>query len=149
MVPDGPISQQISNGNFELTEEQFAEIAKAASMRGGSEPKTWKIGGYVYISCNLSSRRRTVLTYAISLSRTKDGRFADYDLARIMYDATTTMACAYGARGIPAVMKPVEIMGIKQARKWGTCTMNEFRKFVGLKQYESFEEWNPTGDIAV
>jgi linoleate 10R-lipoxygenase len=46
-------------------------------------------------------------------------------------------------------MRVVEIMGIEQARKWGVCTMNEFREFVGLKKYGSFKEWNPTGDIAV
>jgi hypothetical protein len=46
-------------------------------------------------------------------------------------------------------MKVVEVMGMEQARKWGVCTMNEFRQFVGLKRYESFKEWNPTGDIAV
>jgi len=46
-------------------------------------------------------------------------------------------------------MRVVEIMGIEQARKWGVCTMNEFREFVGLKKYDSFKEWNPTGDIAV
>lgn len=85
----------------------------------------------------------------LRLARTTEGGFADHDLARILHEATSTIACAYGARGIPPVMKAVEIMSIKQARKWGVCTMNEFRKFVGLKQYESFEEWNPTGDIAV
>jgi len=25
-------------------------------------------------------------------------------------------------------------MGIEQARKWGVCTMNEFRKYLGLKR---------------
>jgi len=25
-------------------------------------------------------------------------------------------------------------MGIEQARQWGVCTMNEFRKFLGLKR---------------
>jgi hypothetical protein len=83
------------------------------------------------------------------LDRNSDGGFNDYELAKILHKATETSACAYGARSIPSVMKPVETMGIKQARKWGTCTMNEFRQFVGLKKYESFEEWNPTGNIAV
>ncbi|CAG7848099.1 Psi-producing oxygenase A AltName: Full=Fatty acid oxygenase ppoA; Includes: RecName: Full=Linoleate 8R-lipoxygenase; Includes: RecName: Full=9,12-octadecadienoate 8-hydroperoxide 8R-isomerase [Serendipita indica DSM 11827] len=82
------------------------------------------------------------------LKRTPEGGFADSDLARILHEATDTVACAYGARGIPSVMKAIEVMGIKQGRKWGVCSLNEFRKFVGLKQYESFEEWNPTGDIA-
>lgn len=83
------------------------------------------------------------------LKRTEGGGFEDHDLAKVLLDATDTMACAYGARGIPSVMKAVEVMGIKQARKWGVCTMNEFRQFIGLKRFESFEEWNPTGDIAV
>lgn len=30
-------------------------------------------------------------------------------------------------------MRLHEIMGIEQNRKWGVCTMNEFRKFLGLK----------------
>ena len=89
------------------------------------------------------------LIFVFSLTRTDEGGFRDHELAKILHSATDTVACAYGARGIPAVMKPVEIMGIKQGRKWGVCTMNEFRQFVGLKKYESFKEWNPTGDIAV
>lgn len=27
--------------------------------------------------------------------------------------------------------------------------MNEFRKFLGLKQFETFEEWNPDPSVAV
>jgi hypothetical protein len=27
--------------------------------------------------------------------------------------------------------------------------MNEFRHFLGLKRFESFEEWNPDPEIAV
>ena len=46
-------------------------------------------------------------------------------------------------------MRVIEIMGIEQARKWGVCTMNEFREFVGLKKFSDFKEWNRTGDIAV
>jgi linoleate 10R-lipoxygenase len=70
-------------------------------------------------------------------------------LAKILHEATETVACAYGARGIPAVTRVVEIMGIEQARGWGVCMMDEFREFVGLKKYGSFKEWNRTGDIAV
>lgn len=40
-------------------------------------------------------------------------------------------------------------MGILQARQWGVCTMNEFRQFLGLKQFEDFEDWNPDPAIAV
>ncbi len=31
---------------------------------------------------------------------------------------------------------------MNQARQWGVCTMNEFREFLGLKPFASFEEWN-------
>ena len=40
-------------------------------------------------------------------------------------------------------------MGILQARSWGVCSMNEFRKFLSLKPFDTFEEWNPDPEIAV
>jgi len=74
-------------------------------------------------------------------------RFNDADLANIIHDATENLSGAFSARNTPEVMKVVEVMGIMQARKWGVCTLNEFRKFIGLKPYESFEEWNPRKEI--
>jgi linoleate 10R-lipoxygenase len=77
-------------------------------------------------------------------------------------------AGSFRGRGTPGVLRLIEIMGIEQARQWGVCTMNEFRKFLGLKslsrwiftlilsakgsadiEFESFEEWNPDPEIAV
>ena len=83
------------------------------------------------------------------IKRGPDGRFADDDIARILQDATDKGAGAYRARGSPAVLRLVEILGMTQARQWGVCTMNEFRAFLGLKQFESFEEWNSDPEIAV
>ncbi|EJD07240.1 linoleate diol synthase [Fomitiporia mediterranea MF3/22] len=82
------------------------------------------------------------------LKRQEDGRFADADLARILQDATTHHAASFGARGTPAIMKLNEIMGIEQSRRWGICSLNDFRKFLGLKPYSSFLEWNPDPEIA-
>ena len=68
--------------------------------------------------------------------------------------ATEAPASAFKARGTPEVLRIVEIMGIMQARSWGTCSvsifsrptfwividlayfrkLNEFRKFMGLKR---------------
>ena len=48
----------------------------------------------------------------------------------------------FGPRNVPKALKAVEILGIKQARKWGTGSLNEFRKFFGLKEYKTFEEIN-------
>ncbi|KAF9219282.1 heme peroxidase [Gyrodon lividus] len=77
------------------------------------------------------------------LQRGPDGSFADQDLARILQDATEQRAGAFRARGCPAVMRVIEILAIEQGRKWGACTLNEFRSFMGLRPYESFREWNP------
>jgi linoleate 10R-lipoxygenase len=106
--------------------------------------EVWRVSNLFLLLLN-----KDLTHFSRRLKRNSDGGFNDYELAKILHKATETSACAYGARSIPSVMKAVEVMGIKQARKWGTCTMNEFRQFVGLKKYESFEEWNPTGDIAV
>jgi hypothetical protein len=45
-------------------------------------------------------------------------------------------------------MRVIEQLGIQQARNWGACTINEFRIFLGLKPYSTFEEWNPDPVIA-
>ncbi|KAI0756453.1 heme peroxidase [Daedaleopsis nitida] len=82
------------------------------------------------------------------LERGPDGRFSDDALAGILQNATEKVAGAYRARGSPAALRIVEIMGMMQAREWGVCTMNEFRAWLGLKKFDSFEEWNPDPEIA-
>ncbi|KAI0752622.1 heme peroxidase [Daedaleopsis nitida] len=82
------------------------------------------------------------------LRRGPDGQFADDDLAGILLDATEKVAGAYRARGSPPALRIVEMMGMLQAREWGVCTMNEFRAWLGLKTFDSFEEWNPDPEIA-
>jgi linoleate 10R-lipoxygenase len=76
----------------------------------------------------------TGLNGKIRITRGADGRFRDADLARILQDATESRAGAFQARGIPEVLRIVEIMGIEQGRAWQACTLNEFRKFIGLKR---------------
>lgn len=71
---------------------------------------------------------RILLKGTISLERQSDGKFKDDDLSRILQDATQHSAGAFKARGIPDSLRVVEIMGIEQARTWGACTLNEFRK---------------------
>jgi len=45
-------------------------------------------------------------------------------------------------------MKMMEVMGIEQSRNWGVCSLNEFRRYLGLKPYSSFLEWNSNPDVA-
>ncbi|RDB26685.1 Linoleate 10R-lipoxygenase [Hypsizygus marmoreus] len=81
------------------------------------------------------------------LTRDENKRFKDDDLARVIQDATDWRAGAFRARGIPEALRVIEIMGIEQGRSWGTCSLNEFRKFLNLKPYKNFKEWNPDPEI--
>jgi linoleate 10R-lipoxygenase len=67
------------------------------------------------------------------IKREADGKFKDSDLAKILMDATAAPAGAFGARHTPGIMRTVEIMTIQMARRWGVCTLNEFRRSLGLK----------------
>jgi linoleate 10R-lipoxygenase len=55
---------------------------------------------------------------------------------------------SFGPRNIPKALRAVEILGIQQARKWNCGSLNEFRKFFGLKAYETFEEINSDPYVA-
>ncbi|OLN90159.1 Linoleate 10R-lipoxygenase [Colletotrichum chlorophyti] len=74
--------------------------------------------------------------------RGEDGKFDDDDLVDCISSAIEDCAGAFGARNVPQVMRPVEIMGILQGRKWNVAGLNEFRKHFGLKPYERFEDIN-------
>ncbi|KAF5368150.1 hypothetical protein D9615_010185 [Tricholomella constricta] len=73
----------------------------------------------------------------------------DDDLADVLQCATENPAGAFRGRGTPEVLRIAEVEGIRQARQWGLCTMNEFRVFLGLKPFETFEEWYPDPAIVV
>ncbi|KAI0792157.1 linoleate diol synthase [Abortiporus biennis] len=83
-----------------------------------------------------------------NLQRGEDGRFKDEDLARILHTQTEHPAGAFKARGTPHIMRLHEIMGIEQNRRWGVCSLNDFRAFLGLKRYSTFLEWNSDPEIA-
>ncbi|ESK84894.1 heme peroxidase [Moniliophthora roreri MCA 2997] len=82
------------------------------------------------------------------LQRQEDGTFRDEDLANALKNATEHPAGAFRARGTPASMRLHEMMGIMQNRQWGVCSLNDFRRYLGLKPYSSFLEWNPDPEIA-
>jgi prostaglandin-endoperoxide synthase 2 len=109
----------------EITVSDFIQTA-SKYINITTPPTTWPIAG---------------------LTRGPDGRFKDEDLANVIVNATEAPASAFKARGTPEVLRIVEILGIMQARRSGACTLNEFRKFMGLKEYKSFEEWNPDRKI--
>ncbi|KAK0443278.1 heme peroxidase [Armillaria borealis] len=77
-----------------------------------------------------------------------DGTFNNDNLARILQDTTDKAAGAYHAWGTPAALRTIEIVGMEQGRRWGCCTMNEFREFLGLAPFKSFPEWSTNLEIA-
>lgn len=82
------------------------------------------------------------------IERQEDGTFKDADLARILHNATADPAGAFRARGIPPSMRLHEIMGIEGNRRLGVCSLNEFRKYLGLKPFTNFREWNSDPAVA-
>ncbi|CAE6443003.1 unnamed protein product [Rhizoctonia solani] len=117
----------------DITLQMFMEQAAKDKLTAQTDVKTW-----TFHDKNGQPLQRDATT----------GRFKDSDLAELLHDAAENVSGAFSARNTPEVLKIVEVLGITQARKWGVCTLNEFRKFIGLKPYESFEEWNPREEIA-
>ena len=55
---------------------------------------------------------------------------------------------AFGANGIPAVMRAIDILGIEQSRAWKVASLNEFRAFFGLQKHKTFEDINSDPNVA-
>ncbi|KAG9049801.1 hypothetical protein FS837_009101 [Tulasnella sp. UAMH 9824] len=125
---EGSISRLFPGKSFDdISVEDYKEKINQLPSHPSTPPNSWTFGGLV---------------------RKKDGTFPDEGLARILQNATEEPAGAFGARRTPHALKIVEIMSIEHNREWGTCTLNAFRSFLGLKPYSTFEEWNPRPDIA-
>ncbi|KAF2663783.1 heme peroxidase [Microthyrium microscopicum] len=113
----------------DVTEEMFTTIMmKYGHKLRTTLPKNWTFGG---------------------LERKADGKFDDAELAKVIKDCVEEPAHEFGAHGTPLSLKIVDIMGQLQARNvFNVCTLNEFRRYLNLKAYSSFEEWNPDKEVA-
>ncbi|KAH0559961.1 hypothetical protein GP486_003520 [Trichoglossum hirsutum] len=76
------------------------------------------------------------------------GPFRDEDLVKIICEGIEDPAAAFGANGVPAIMRAVEILGIEQSRAWRVASLNEFRAFFGLKKHKTFEDINSDKNVA-
>lgn len=77
-----------------------------------------------------------------------DGRFNDDELMEALATAIEQPGGAFGARNVPRIMKPVEMLGIIRGRRWNLAGLNEFRKHFGMKAYETFEDINSDPEVA-
>ncbi|GME49944.1 Fatty acid oxygenase [Neofusicoccum parvum] len=82
------------------------------------------------------------------IPRQENKQFPDDPLIELLCEGTDNVAGAYGARNVPAALKFVENLGIKQGREWGLATFNEFRRFFNLKEFKSFKEINSQPGVA-
>ncbi|KAJ7827293.1 heme peroxidase [Mycena leptocephala] len=120
------------------TEDLFEMVLRKKSLDNVTLKDFGDAFGRILTSVHTQPSKRTFG----GLKRSADGKFSDDDLATILQDATESPAGAFRARGIPGVLRLVEMLGIVQARQWGVCTLNEFRQYLGLRKFKSFEEWN-------
>ena len=65
--------------------------------------------------------------------------FDDGQLVKALTSAMDDPISNFGPRNIPKCLKPVEIMGIIQARRWEVGTLNDFREFFGMYRHGTFE----------
>ncbi|KAI8935646.1 hypothetical protein NX059_007172 [Plenodomus lindquistii] len=106
----------------DVTIETFHDVMKHyGHLLKEQLPQKWEFGG---------------------LKRDADGKFRDDQLAELIKSCTEEPAHAFGAHGTPASLKVVDLMGQLQAREmFNVCTLNEFRRYLNLKPYETFEDW--------
>ena len=113
----------------DVTPEMFHQVAVKHGQKLLTTPaREWTFGG---------------------LERGSDGRFNDEKLADLIKDCIEEPAHAFGAHGTPASLKVVDILGQLQARNvFNVCTLNEFRRYLNLKPYETFQDWNEDKETA-
>ncbi|KAF2107355.1 heme peroxidase [Lophiotrema nucula] len=75
-----------------------------------------------------------------NLKRNEDGTLPDQGLVDILTDSIEDCANSFGPNRVPAVMRAIEVLGIKQARAWNLGTLNEFRKYFGLTPHRTFDD---------
>ncbi|KAL9103552.1 MAG: hypothetical protein Q9163_001430 [Psora crenata] len=74
------------------------------------------------------------------LSRDAEGRLPDDELVQILTESIEDVAGSFGPNNIPKCLKAITILGMQQSRAWNLGSLNEFRKFFGLKPHETFED---------
>jgi hypothetical protein len=73
--------------------------------------------------------------------------FDDQQMIQALTAAMDDPISNFGPRNIPQCLKPVEIMGILQARKWEVGTLNDFREFFEMDRHETFESMTENVEI--
>lgn len=70
----------------------------------------------------------------LRIRRDDEGRCDDSDIARILHSATESVANAPRGRGVDPCMRVTELMMIEKAREQKACSLNDYRRYLGLKR---------------
>lgn len=125
----------------------IAALRKELNADDESDPRKWNLSKYEVKRSSLGEPIE--VNSGVYERDPATGRFRDEDIARILKDATNEVSGAFGARHTPAVLRWIDCQGMRTARDvWRACTINEFRTHLGLKTFETFEEWNSDPAIA-
>jgi len=101
------IDPSLTNGSESYADKVKSKLENHKPERKYPDPLSFTVPGLV----------RDPTTY----------KYNDDDLARILVNAIDEPAGAFKANHIPGVMRPIDVRGMESARKYGVCTMNEFR----------------------
>ncbi|KAL9592549.1 MAG: hypothetical protein Q9179_006606, partial [Wetmoreana sp. 5 TL-2023] len=82
------------------------------------------------------------------LERGADGKLPDEGLVKILTESIEDVAGAFGPNNIPKCLRAISMLGLQQGRHWNLGSFNEFRKFFGLKPYDTFEQLNSDPAVA-
>lgn len=130
---EGMYKKILGTGDYATaSEEKLLASLRQWVKTKGSDPKTWSLD-------NLDES---------AFPRKSDGLFEDEDLVTILTEATDDVACAFGPRQVPVVMKLIEVLGMQQAREWNVATLNEFRRYFKLEPHKSFTDITKDEEVA-
>jgi hypothetical protein len=83
-----------------------------------------------------------------NLPRNSDMTFSEDCLVKVWTESVEDVAGSFGANRVPDILKPIEVLGMMQARYWHLATLNEFRSYFGLTKHKTFEDINPDPEVA-
>lgn len=124
-IPDGPSQPPAAKGKATLASNSDSWISTTETLNG--EP----MNGAATAQEKPKSKHftRNPITNLFDDTQMLD------ELTSAMDDPISN----FGPRNVPKCLKAVEIMGILQARRWETGTLNDFRDFFELPRHATFE----------
>ncbi|KAF2154127.1 heme peroxidase [Myriangium duriaei CBS 260.36] len=163
-IPDGPamgVGNQVSaefnlvyrwHSTVSVRDEQWSldEFAKifGKDRRPDEIPMTEFLGALGQIEAKLQKQQPYERQFG-EFQRQPNGFYNDEQLVESITQSVDDCANAYGPRQVPAVLKAVEVLGMKQARSWNLATLNEFRKHFSLKPHEKWEDITTNKEVAL